>query len=121
MDRLNAGIIELGCSPFSFGRANERDKTTHGRRKVEQIHLAANISRLFGLSQDDISIPPIHRQTCEKCYDLEEILSSIKEKNQTSSKKQSIQLLTLTPTTWSIEKKLAFSKLLVKWLKQQMN
>ena len=33
--------------------------------KVEQIHLAANknISRLFALSQDDISIPPIHRPT----------------------------------------------------------
>ena len=42
MDGLNAGIIELGCSPLSFGRASERDKATYGRRKVEQIHLAAN-------------------------------------------------------------------------------
>ena len=98
MDRLNASIIELGCSPLSYGRASERDKATYGRRKVEQIHLAANknISCLFTLSQDDISIPPIHRPTCEKFDDLDEILSSIKERIQTSSKKQSIQLLTLT-------------------------
>ena len=38
MDRLNAGIIELGCSPLSFGRANRSDKSTYGRRKLEQIH-----------------------------------------------------------------------------------
>ena len=86
MYNLNAGIIELGCSPLCFGRASERDKATYGRRKVEQIHLEGNknISRLFALSQDDISIPPIHRPTCEKCDD--EILSSFKEKLKTSSK-----------------------------------
>ena len=74
-DCLNSGIIQLGCSPLSFGRASERDKATYGRRKVEQIHLAANknISRFFALSQGDISIPPIH---CEKCDDLDEIISS---------------------------------------------
>ena len=88
MDRLNAGIIGLGCLPLSFGRASERDKATCGRRKVEQIHLAAkkHISHLCALSQDDISIPPIHRSTCEKCDDLDEILSSIKEKILPKSK-----------------------------------
>ena len=49
-------------------------------------------------------LPPISKPYCEKCKDFDEILSLIKDKMQSTSKKQCVQLLTLAPSTWRIEK-----------------
>ena len=36
MDRSNADIIELRCSPLSFGRASERDKLLMGGGRLNK-------------------------------------------------------------------------------------
>ena len=49
-------------------------------------------------------LPSGGQPCCQNCKDLDEILNGIKDKIQVSSKRSTIRLHTLVPSSWTIEK-----------------
>ena len=55
------------------------------------------------------------------CEEMDEMLNTLKDKIKISSRRQSIHLLMLVPSSWSIEKTKDFLVLLVTWEKNREN
>ena len=105
IETLNEGLAKLGVSPLNYKRISKRDIIGYGERKIKQVQLSVNedISHLgYNIAEGILS--PAPQVPCDKCKDMDEIINAIKEKIKISSKDQSIQLLTLAPSSWSIEK-----------------
>ena len=60
-------------------------------------------------------MPRTSQLPCEICKDMDEMLNTLKDKIKISFRRQSIQLLMLVPSSWSIEKTKDFLVLLVTW------
>ena len=106
-DILNAGLVKLVCSPLNSRKTNDKNKLEYGKWKVMQVLQSANEQTQASLDIPEmirIYLRVANQPCCQNCKDLNEILNGIKDKIQVSSKRSTIRLLTLVPSSWTIEK-----------------
>ena len=80
-----------------------KKRIIYGKRKLEKIQAVSSktVSNLIGVSQEDLRA----QSFCRKCTDLDEILHAVKAKVMTASiNSEKFQLLTLIPSSWSVER-----------------
>lgn len=101
---LNATAAELGCSPLKTMKLGYRDKASYAKKKVSQIKGAAKskVSRILRISTDDL----ISSDEAESvmCEDFNILMKQLKEKCTMSTKQEQISILTLAPSSWTIDK-----------------
>ncbi|MES9880157.1 MAG: hypothetical protein ABW185_04670 [Sedimenticola sp.] len=103
-EMLNKSITELGVSPLKVTRVSEQNKLSYGKRKVSQIKSAvsAKVAHVLDVEAEQLSKPIPHTTGCSDCDDMGILVTLLKEKMQVSSRQKQVQLLTLTPHSWTI-------------------
>ena len=96
---LNEAITGLGCSPLKVAKLNESQLQKYTKKKVEQAKLKLDdLSNEPSTSQ--AASEPAPHLTCSECDDYKTLISECKS----ASKPEQIQILTLAPTSWTIDK-----------------
>jgi len=101
-ETVSVTAAALGCSPFkSIG---VRDKVGYAKKKAKSLHAAAKstLASALQISEDALESPM--EAECDKCQDLDILIKLLKEKCAISSKQEQLSILTLAPSSWSIEK-----------------
>ena len=108
-DVVNRNSHEAGVSPIKPHGATKSRQLLAARNKLERL-------RIFHEKQDaktlDSEVESIRTKTTtelnqevqEKAYELDKLIILIKEKVMTSNKHKKVNLLTLTPDSWSRKK-----------------
>ena len=114
---LNSTLIEMDISPLKMHGIPQHSQISHGKKKIVQVkkkilHQEQNIQNQVA-SFCDVSPEQINRSkeekdrnelVEEKAKDLDTLVSLMKQKLQISSRNTKIQILTMAPLSWSIEK-----------------
>ena len=98
---LNLSISLLDCSPVNSNIYKMREKVCYGKRKVLQVQdvVAKKVANVLNIAE----LSTI--KDCTKCSDLDKLIYLMNEKiTNSNSKQEKIQILTLVPESWSIEK-----------------
>ena len=113
---LNSTLIGMDISPFKIHVIPKHSRISHGRKKAEEVKnkllLEENIMQNKIASLCNVSRKRINKleeksnQTMlqEKAKDLDTIVDLMNEKLEVSPRKKKIQILTMAPPSWSIEK-----------------
>ena len=98
---LNKSASLLGISPLKS--VGKRDRLGYGKQKVKKFKesLTGLVTSACDLEKEDISSDVDNE--CTKCIELDRLVEAMKEKLTVSSKEEKVQILTLTPESWSIE------------------
>ena len=99
---LNGSGSLLGISPLKS--VGKRDRLGYGKHKVKKFKESFTylVATACDLDKEDISSDVDNE--CTKCIDLDRLVEAMKEKLTVSSKEETVQILTLTSESWSIEK-----------------
>ena len=99
---LNKSASLLEISPLK--NVSKRDKLECGKQKVKKLETSMTNLVASALDIDPKKIISEKKQKCINCNDLDKLLDAIKEKVKISLNEKKVQLLTLTPDSWSIKK-----------------
>ena len=100
---LNESAALLGISPIkSIGK---RDRAMYGKRRAKKFKESVNdlIASTCHVSAEDLS--PSNDNECKNCTDFHQLLKDIKARLKVCSRQEKLQLLTLAPQSWPIEKR----------------
>jgi len=102
-DTVSSSLVNLGISPLKTNRLSRRDRYGYTKRKISDVQdtIATRIATVGGFSANDFMQTATE---CTKCDDLDEIIHKMKEKYSSSNRTRTIQILTLLPKSWTIEK-----------------
>ena len=110
-DSVNATLTELDLSPFKLHGITGNSKISHGKRKLKQANeaLSRKVATALDAEESDLIVTepyegPLANEIQEKANDLDHLVFLMKEKLKTSNRRRKIQILTLTPNTWSLRK-----------------
>ena len=98
---LNKSASLLEISPLK--NVSKRDKLEYGKQKVKKLETSMTNLVASALDIDPKEIISEKKQKCINCNDLDKLLDAIKEKETISLNEEKVQLLTLTPDSWSIK------------------
>jgi len=106
-ESVNKSLTALGCTPLKS--VAESKHVSYAKRKLIQSHSAFQdkIGQVLHLNSSEILdiLPTSSATDCHKCDDLDEILTQMKQKCRISSSyAQKVQILTMVPCSWSIQK-----------------
>jgi hypothetical protein len=103
-DDLNMTVSELGCSPLKTAKLSQRDKSSYAKKKVMQITEAvkSKVSHILDVPSDILDCDD--EASCNKCEDLNVLMNELKEKCKVLTKQEQITVLTLVPSSWTIDK-----------------
>ena len=81
-------------------------KVTHGKRKLAQVNneVSLNVQQSDLESTDNLIEVDSEQDMNQKANDLDKLVEMMKEKLKVSNKREKIQILTLTPESWSLRK-----------------
>lgn len=104
-EALNTSLTSLGVSPVKFQKISKRDAPGYAKRKIHQAQSAieTQIVIVGGLEAADITKPSTSQQ-CENCNSYDQLLEELQQKLKVSSRLEKLQILTLAPKHWSIER-----------------
>ena len=99
---LNENASLLGISPLKS--VGKRDSLGYGKQKIKKFKqkLTCLVAASYNLEKEEISSDV--DTECTKCIDLDRLVKAMKEKLAVSSKEEKVQILTLSPESWSISK-----------------
>jgi hypothetical protein len=114
---LNVSFEEINVSPVKLHAIGEHSKVTYGKRKVSQLQnklkekhsrIKEKIANVLNVAPEEIECSEqenaISDEINNKASDLDRIVELMKEKIQISPRKTKIQVLTMTPSSWSVRK-----------------
>lgn len=105
MQVVNTTLQGAGYSPLKAQKVSKRDLVGYGKRKVTEAEEAVKSQLATSLDVDQAIFEKSDSGACDKCRDFDCLLAELKEKLQnTTSTQKRLQILTLVPDTWSIEK-----------------
>jgi len=115
-DELNMSLCELGVSPLKLHSIPLHSRAALGKRKIKQAksHLKSKVSRVLDLphlnesagsenltSDTDEESSKNIKVLQNKANDLDKLVLLLKKKLSTVKRSRKIQLLTLTPASWT--------------------
>lgn len=100
---VNESITALGCSPVKVNKVSLRDTSGYLRRKFTEAEACIESAFAEVAHQRGSSVSVVEN-TCIKCSDYECLIEKLKEKFTVCDKSTKIQILSLAPMSWTIEK-----------------
>lgn len=113
-DVLNKSFNILGESPIKKKKLSAQKCVSYGKQKVEKVSTYVKTMIASVLEVDEVDLSENKCTNCkvqhEDSVDLHEILSALKQKFETESTSVSekLQILTIIPQNWTIEKTCKF-------------
>ena len=103
---INRSFEDLGVSPLRATRISLQNKPSYAKRKYSEFETAFSnkVARVLEVEPQQLSQAQPQAQQCSNCNDMDRLVELLKEKMQVSSKQKQVQLLTLAPESWTIEK-----------------
>ena len=108
-DVMNSTLNELELTPFKVHAVPGHMKVAHGKRKLAQVNnVSKRLATILNVQQSELkstenSIEVDSEQDMnQKANDLDKLVELMKEKLKVLREK--IQILTLTPKSWSLQK-----------------
>ena len=105
---LNSTLCELEVSPLKVHLRKTSNKPSLGKRKIKQVEEAVikKIATALDVTESDLVAPKneVLKEIQIKAGDLDFLVECMKEKLKVSNNRQQLQILTLTPKSWSIRK-----------------
>lgn len=101
-ESLDSSLVALGCSPLK--PTSSTNVAGYAKRKMKQMEKStrSKVSKVFNL--DEKGLEASESPPCEKCRDLENLMDLLKTKCRESTRKEKIKILTLVPSSWTINK-----------------
>ena len=104
---LDSSLVELGCSPMKT--CGVGDRASYGKRKLNTItqvmsDKVAKVLEIPGGADALLGIENPVEKDCEDCSDFRLLIQELKDKCRISTNREKVRLLTMAPTSWSIEK-----------------
>lgn len=103
---INISAKQLGVSPLKVAKLGTKEKVSYGKRKIAQF-TTATVQKVAGsleVSESDLSEHQQSKEECPKCQDMDTLVAELKTKLSVSSRKEKLQLLTLAPQSWTVQK-----------------
>ena len=115
---LDTSFEEVDLSPIKLHSVPSHSKVTLGKHKLQQFHDKLNklettvqkrVAKVSGVLPENLepsesSQPDNYNEIKEKADNLDRLVDLMKNKMQSSNRKQKILILTIAPSSWSIEK-----------------
>ncbi|XP_065677852.1 uncharacterized protein LOC136092991 [Hydra vulgaris] len=105
---LNSTLCELEVSPLKVHLPKTSNKPSLGKRKIKQVEEAVikKLATALDITESNFVAPKneVLKEIQTKAGDLDFLVECMKEKLKVSNRRQQIQILTLTPKSWSIRK-----------------
>ncbi|CAH0556044.1 unnamed protein product [Brassicogethes aeneus] len=103
-EALNQSITNLGCTPVKLHGVNKKQRLSYAKRKSAEA-----ISLLQEKFSTSLNVPletlaQTNEKQCTSCEDLNCLIELLKEKCKISCGQEVLKLLTLVPSSWSIQK-----------------
>ncbi|XP_060780327.1 uncharacterized protein LOC132888272 [Neoarius graeffei] len=102
-DSLDQSVQLLGISPLK--RKSERDKPGYAKRKAKDINTAAKskIAEVLDIPTEELTSSQ-DEGGCDRCKDLDRLVTLLKEKCATATYQEKIKIVTLAPESWTIQR-----------------
>lgn len=108
---LDVSMAAIGVSPMKLHSLSTGSKLNYAKRKVDELKckFKSKIARVLKLPENDLEDSSDSSNECtsmaQKAEDLDHLVAAMKEKLKiTSRNRDKIQILTMTPRSWSIQK-----------------
>lgn len=104
-DILQDSFETLGVSPLKKHGIRVQDRAPYAKRKISNVEkiITAKVAKTLDISQDEISRQQ-ESTRCIKCGDLHVLMSQLKVNILESPRLEKLQLLTVVPESWSIDR-----------------
>ena len=111
-DVMNSTLNQLELTPFKVHAIPGHMKVAHGKRKLAQVNneVSKRLAAILNVQQSELEsadnsteIDSKQDMNQRKNY-LDKLVELMKEKLKVSNKREKIQILTLTPESWSLRK-----------------
>ena len=105
---LNSTLCELEVSPLKVHLPKASNKPSLGKRKIKQVEEAVikKLATALDVTESDLVAPKneVLKEIQTKAGDLDFLVECMKEKLKVFNSRQQLQILTLTPKSWSLRK-----------------
>ena len=106
---MNSTITELELTDFKVHAVPGNMKVPHGKRELAQVNneVSKRLETILNVqleSTDKSTEVDLEQDMNQKANDLDKIVELMKEKLKVSNKTEKIQILPLTPESWSLRK-----------------
>ena len=106
---MNSTINELELTDFKVHAVPGNMKVPHGKRELAQVNneVSKRLETILNVqleSTDKSTEVDLEQDMNQKANDLDKIVELMKEKLKVSNKTEKIQILPLTPESWSLRK-----------------
>ena len=105
VDTLNRSFADSDISPLKPSKISDQNMSTYAKRKLSQYEsaLPGKMAKLLDVDHDQL-MKTKEPQPCSNCKDMDQLVQLVKDKMNVSPNHKQLQLLTLAPESWSIEK-----------------
>ena len=116
-ESLNRSFEEIGVSPVKLHSVPSHSRIPYGKRKLEQVKdklsneqakFKKQVADVMNIPEESLKEeskePEDYDQLKRKAADLDDLIEKMKEKIKKSDRRKIIQILTLIPQSWSIQK-----------------
>ena len=111
-DVMNSTLNELELTPFKVHAVPGHMKVAHGKWKLAQAknEVSKRLATILNVQQSELESTDnsievdLEQDMNQKANDLDKLVELMKEKLKVSNKREKIQILTLTPESWSLRK-----------------
>ena len=102
---INESIVPLGVSPVKAHSIPQHSRLSYAKRKVKKIErtITSKLAKTLQVPPEEI-LSTSQAEDCTGCSDLIQLIQELKLKCELSSRQEKVKLLTLAPSSWSIEK-----------------
>ena len=105
---LKSTLCELKVSPLKVHLPKTSNKPSLGKKNIKQVEEAVikKFATAMDVTESDLVAPKneVLKEIQTKAGDLDFLVECMKEKLKVSNSRQQLQILTLTPNSWSIRK-----------------
>ena len=109
---MNSTLNELELTHFKVHAVPGNMKVPHGKRELPQVNneVSKRLATILNVQQSELESTDkstevdLEQDMNQKANDLDKIFELMKEKLKVSNKTEKIQILPLTPQSWSLRK-----------------
>ena len=102
--KLNTSLDTMGISPLHLHGVAQHTQASSAKNKLDRaVEVLETLIAYVVITDQLVSSESVHviSETEQKASELDRLLSLVKEKSTTATYSEKIQILTLTPDSWS--------------------
>ena len=101
---LNSTLEDLELTPLKLHGISSHSKVKYGKRNLEQVNteVTKKIATALKLDPEHLVTNQKNLELKSKAADSDHLVEEIKKKLETATRQQKVQILILTPKSWSL-------------------